>query len=103
MSDKKIKILCVEDEIDIRSNIADILRDEGYEVFEAGNGYQGYESFIQEKPDLIISDIMMPELDGYGLLKLVRDTSGLKNKRSQSKCQRLFDQANRFRFINRKS
>jgi CheY-like chemotaxis protein len=79
MSDKKIKILCVEDEIDIRSNIADILRDEGYEVFEAGNGYQGYESFIQEKPDLIISDIMMPELDGYGLLKLVRDSSGLKN------------------------
>ena len=79
MSDKKIKILCVEDEVDIRSNIADILRDDGYEVFEAGIGYQGYESFIQEKPDLIISDIMMPELDGYGLLKLVRDSSSLKN------------------------
>ncbi len=79
MSDKKIKILCVEDEIDIRSNIADILRDEGYEVFEAGNGYQGYELFIQERPDLIISDIMMPELDGYGLLKLIRETVGLKN------------------------
>jgi CheY-like chemotaxis protein len=79
MSDKKIKILCVEDEVDIRSNIADILRDEGYEVFEAGNGYQGYELFIQERPDLIISDIMMPELDGYGLLKLVRDTTGFKN------------------------
>ena len=59
MSDKKIKILCVEDEVDIRSNISDILRDEGYDVFEA--------------------DIMMPELDGYGLLKLVRDTVGLKN------------------------
>ena len=79
MSDKKIKILCVEDEVDIRSNISDILRDEGYEVSEAGNGYQGYEIFIQERPDLIISDIMMPELDGYGLLKLVRDTVGLKN------------------------
>ena len=79
MSDKKIKILCVEDEVDIRSNIADIIRDEGYEVFEAGNGYQGYELFIQERPDLIISDIMMPELDGYGLLKLIRETTGLKN------------------------
>jgi CheY-like chemotaxis protein len=79
MSDKQIKILCVEDEVDIRSNIADILRDEGYEVFEAENGYHGYEIFIQEKPDLIISDIMMPELDGYGLLKLVRDTSSSKN------------------------
>ena len=79
MSDKKIKILCVEDEVDIRSNISDILRDEGYEVSEAENGYQGYEIFIQQRPDLIISDIMMPELDGYGLLKLVRDTVGLKN------------------------
>ena len=79
MSDKQFKILCVEDEVDIRANIADILRDEGYEVFEAENGYHGYEIFIQEKPDLIISDIMMPELDGYGLLKLVRDTSSIKN------------------------
>jgi CheY-like chemotaxis protein len=79
MTDKKIKILCVEDEIDIRSNISDILRDEGYEVVEAGNGYEGFETFLSEKPDLIISDIMMPELDGYGLLKFVRDAEGFKN------------------------
>ncbi|NBX52634.1 MAG: response regulator [Proteobacteria bacterium] len=78
MTDNKIKILCVEDEIDIRSNISDILRDEGYDVIEAGNGYEGYEAFVRQRPDLIISDIMMPELDGYGLLKLVRETSGLK-------------------------
>jgi CheY-like chemotaxis protein len=79
MSENKVKILCVEDEIDIRSNIAEILRDEGYEVFEAGNGYEGYEVFISQRPDLIISDIMMPELDGYGLLKLVRETTAIKN------------------------
>ena len=79
MSDKKIKILCVEDEIDIRANISDILRDEGYEVIEAENGYHGYELFIEHRPDLIISDIMMPKLDGFGLLKMVRDTTGLKN------------------------
>ncbi|MFM6973521.1 MAG: response regulator transcription factor [Alphaproteobacteria bacterium] len=79
MSDKKIKILCVEDEIDIRVNISDILRDEGYEVLEAENGYHGYELFIEHRPDLIISDIMMPKLDGFGLLKMVRDTTGLKN------------------------
>ena len=78
MTDKKIKILCVEDEADIRSNISDILRDEGYEVIEAGNGYEGYEVFVRERPDLIISDIMMPKLDGYGLLKMVRETAGLK-------------------------
>ena len=79
MSDQKIKILCVEDEIDIRSNISDILRDEGYEVVEAENGYHAYELFIEHRPDLIISDIMMPKLDGFGLLKMVRDTTGLKN------------------------
>jgi CheY-like chemotaxis protein len=71
--------LCVEDEIDIRSNISDILRDEGYEVIEAGNGYEGFELFLNERPDLIISDIMMPELDGFGLLKFVRDAEGFKN------------------------
>ncbi len=79
MSDKKLKILCVEDEVDIRSNIADILRDEGYDVIEAGNGYEGFELFLSDRPDLIISDIMMPELDGYGLLKFVRDAEGFKN------------------------
>ncbi len=75
MSERKIKILCVEDEQDIRENISDILRDEGFEVFEAKDGKKGYESFLQNKPDLIISDIMMPNVDGYGLLKLIRSNS----------------------------
>lgn len=79
MTEQKIKILCVEDEVDIRANIAEILRDEGFEVLEAANGYEGYEVFLDHRPDLIISDIMMPELDGYGLLKLVRETTAIKN------------------------
>jgi CheY-like chemotaxis protein len=72
--DKKIKVLCVEDEQDIRENIADILRDEGFEVFEAENGKHGFEVFSQTNPDIVISDIMMPEVDGYGLLKLIRES-----------------------------
>lgn len=75
MENKKVKILCVEDEQDIRENISDILRDEGFEVFEADNGKKGYEVFLATKPDLIISDIMMPEVDGYGLLKKIRDSN----------------------------
>ena len=43
MSKVKFKILCVEDEIDIRDNISEILRDEGYEVYEADNGKNGFE------------------------------------------------------------
>jgi CheY-like chemotaxis protein len=77
--DKKIKILCAEDEQEIRENIADILRDEGFEVFEAENGKKGFESFMQNKPDLVISDIMMPELDGYGFLQLIRENKNIRN------------------------
>jgi CheY-like chemotaxis protein len=72
---RKARILCVEDEQDIRDNISEILRDEGFEVFEAYNGKSGYESFLKNKPDLIISDVMMPDVDGYGLLKLVRENN----------------------------
>ncbi len=70
----KIKILCVEDEQDIRENIVEILRDEGFSVFEAPNGKFAFESFLENKPDVIISDIMMPEVDGYALLKMVRES-----------------------------
>jgi CheY-like chemotaxis protein len=77
--ERKLRILCVEDENEIRENIAEILRDEGFEVFEAENGKKGFEVFMQEKPDLVISDIMMPEVDGYGLLKMIRESKNVKN------------------------
>ncbi|MBU6338857.1 MAG: response regulator [Rickettsiales bacterium] len=75
----KIKILCVEDEQEIRENIAEILRDEGYEVFEAENGKVGFNIFTKNRPDLVISDIMMPEVDGYALLKMIREGKNIKN------------------------
>lgn len=76
---EKIKVLCVEDEQDIRENIVEILRDEGFEVFEAQDGKHGFELFQRAKPDIVISDIMMPQLDGYGLLKLVRESKTAGN------------------------
>jgi len=79
VEDRKLRILCVEDENEIRENIAEILRDEGFEVFEAENGKKGFDVFMQEKPDLVVSDIMMPEVDGYGLLKLIREGKNVKN------------------------
>lgn len=75
----KAKILCVEDEQEVRESIAEILRDEGFEVFEAGDGKSGFESFLRNKPDLIISDIMMPEVDGFALLKMVRENKNVRN------------------------
>lgn len=77
--DKKIKVLCAEDEQDIRENMVEILRDEGFEVVEAANGKKGFEVFLEHKPDIVISDIMMPEVDGYGLLSLIRESKNTRN------------------------
>lgn len=77
--ERKVKVLCVEDEQDIRENIADILRDEDFEVFEAANGKEGFESFVRNTPDIVISDIMMPEVDGYALLEMIRGNKNIRN------------------------
>jgi len=65
-------ILIVDDHNEIRENIAEILALGGYRTLTAENGKRGVEIAIAEKPDLIVCDIMMPELDGYGVLHLLR-------------------------------
>ncbi|MBS1729920.1 MAG: response regulator [Bacteroidetes bacterium] len=74
-----IKILLVEDSPEIRENTAEILTLAGYEVYAASNGREGYETALQQNPNLIICDIMMPVLDGYGLLHLLSKNEQLKN------------------------
>jgi len=66
------RLLVIDDHNDIRENIAEILTLAGYEVFTAPNGKRGVETALKEKPELIVCDIMMPELDGYGVLHLLR-------------------------------
>ncbi len=63
-----IKVLCVEDEQDLRENMATILQAEGYSVIEAENGQDGFEKFVNNKPDVILCDINMPIMDGRQLL-----------------------------------
>lgn len=65
------KILVIEDNNDVRENIAEILSLAGYEVESAENGKVGLVKVNQFKPDLILCDVMMPELDGYGVLKIL--------------------------------
>jgi CRP/FNR family transcriptional regulator, polysaccharide utilization system transcription regulator len=65
------KILLIEDNLEIRENIAEILGLSGYSVEQADNGKVGVEHAKARKPDLIICDIMMPELDGYGVLHIL--------------------------------
>jgi DNA-binding response OmpR family regulator len=65
-------VLVIDDNTDIRENTAEILELAGYKTFTAENGKKGVELAQKEKPDLIVCDIMMPELDGYGVLHLLR-------------------------------
>ncbi len=66
------KILVIEDEQLVRENILDLLEAEGFEGIGAENGHVGVTWAWDCKPDLIICDVMMPELDGYDVLKLLR-------------------------------
>jgi len=73
------KILLIEDNDDIRNNTMEILELANYEVTVAENGKRGVEKAIEVNPDLIICDIMMPELDGYGVLHAVQRNDAIKN------------------------
>lgn len=66
------KILVIEDTADVRENIAEILESEKYEVFKAENGKIGVEIAYKTQPDLILCDVMMPEMDGYEVLETLR-------------------------------
>jgi CRP/FNR family transcriptional regulator, polysaccharide utilization system transcription regulator len=65
------KILVIEDADFVRENLSEILSLNGYEVIEAANGKVGVEKALAHIPDLIICDVMMPELDGYGVLQIL--------------------------------
>lgn len=69
------KILVVEDEPEIRQLLASYLRNEGYAISEAEDGVSAIELFDKEKFDLIILDILIPKIDGYGVCEVVKGKS----------------------------
>ena len=72
------KILVIEDSRDILENIAELLELSNYQVIRAENGKEGIEQALLHKPDLILCDIMMPGVDGYGVLHMVRKNPDLQ-------------------------
>lgn len=72
-------ILVIDDNNDLRENTAEILDLAGYKTLTAENGKRGVEVATREKPDVIVCDIMMPELDGYGVLHLLRKNADTQN------------------------
>ena len=68
-------ILIIEDSRFTRSSIAKVLKDNDYRVLEAENGILGLDVMIKNRPDLVISDLLMPEMDGFELLETLRSRS----------------------------
>ncbi|MDT8432720.1 MAG: two-component regulator propeller domain-containing protein [Bacteroidales bacterium] len=73
---KNARVLVVEDKEEVREYLAELL-EEHFEVIKADNGSSGYELVVTELPDLVLSDVMMPETDGYELCERIR-----KNERT---------------------
>lgn len=69
------KILVVEDDLQIQELIYEFLISQSYEVQCAKDGVEGYKKFKNENYDLVILDVMMPNLDGYGLCRLIRTSN----------------------------
>jgi DNA-binding response OmpR family regulator len=70
-----MRILVADDEIDILNLLKISLEENGYEVITAQNGKEAYDKFVSEKIDLAILDVMMPLLDGFNLLRKIRENS----------------------------
>lgn len=71
------KVLVIEDEPEMRRNITTLLRYYDYEAIAAENGRAGIEAVRREKPDLILCDVMMPELDGYAVIQALQNDPSL--------------------------
>lgn len=71
-------VLIVDDEYGIAALLEDVLQDEGHRVLVASNGRQALERIAEERPDLVLTDYMMPIMDGAALLKALAADPGLK-------------------------
>lgn len=71
------KVLLVEDEVRIREVVADYFKKDGWDVYETDNGSSAIDWFDAIYPDLVILDIMMPQMDGFAVTKQVRMRSGV--------------------------
>ena len=79
MSEKVFKVLVVDDEQDVLEFLSYNLKKEGFEVFTAENGKKGIEVAKKENPDIIILDVMMPEMDGIEACRILREQPQFEN------------------------
>jgi CheY-like chemotaxis protein len=77
MSENKKKILIIEDNKDLQEIYSHSFQKYGYEVVVEGNGLEGMNSVLKSLPDVILLDLMMPGMDGFGFLRKIKDGGGL--------------------------
>ena len=73
LTNKPPLILTIDDEKVIRNSFKDILEDNGYEVIQAENGHIGLKKIREHKPDLILCDLQMPEMNGLEVVRAVKE------------------------------
>ncbi|WP_108064320.1 response regulator transcription factor [Poseidonibacter lekithochrous] len=71
-NENNYSILFIEDDIDIRQNYTNVLKKSFSNVYEAGNGLEAYELYLEKKPDIMIIDVDLPHMNGLDFLKKVR-------------------------------
>ena len=76
MSNRRHKIMVVEDDLNLRLTLTELLRLQGFSVVTARDGDEGYVQALAHQPDLIITDLQMPVLDGLELARLIRRERG---------------------------
>lgn len=79
MGEKRPVVLVSDDDADIRRMLRFHLEDRGFDVLEAANGADAIEQVLTEEIDALILDVMMPELNGWEVLKYLRGKEGFKN------------------------
>ncbi|GAB1538704.1 PAS domain S-box protein [Scytonema sp. NUACC21] len=79
IKDRRPKVLVIDDKWENRSVIANLLSPIGFDVAEAIDGQQGWYKLQEFQPDLVITDLLMPKLDGFGLIKRIRESEAFKN------------------------
>lgn len=77
MSDIKKKIMIIEDNKDLQDIYRHSFEKYGYEVVVEGNGLEGVNGVVKVLPDVILLDLMMPGMDGFGFLRKMKETGGL--------------------------
>lgn len=79
MMENKEKILIIEDDRGIRHALEFILQKNGYEIFLASEGKSAIQIAVDEKPDLVILDIMIPEINGFKVLQKIKESEKTQN------------------------